>query len=119
MILIDTSVWIDHLRRGNPRVRELLESGEVVVHPFVRGELACGNMKNRKEILTLLDQLPEATVAEQTEVLTLVESKRLYGRGIGWVDAHLLASALLSGARLLTLDKALGGAASGLGVRGE
>lgn len=119
MTLVDTSMWVDHLRRGNARVAGLLESGEVAVHPFVLGELACGNIKNRKEILALLDQLPKATVAEQNEVLTLVESRRLYGTGIGWVDAHLVASALLSGTRLLTLDKALGDAASLLGVRAE
>jgi predicted nucleic acid-binding protein len=119
MTLIDTSVWVDHLRRGNAKVRGLLESGEVAIHPFVLGELACGNMKNRKEILDLLGQLPNATVAEQNEVLALVESRKLFGTGIGWVDAHLLASALISGTRLLTMDKALGDAALLLDVRAE
>jgi predicted nucleic acid-binding protein len=116
MILVDTSAWVEHLRRGSPRVKGLLENGEVVVHPFVLGELACGNLKNRKEILSLLDELPVAMLAEQSEVLTLVETKKLYGTGIGWVDAHLVASALLTGAKLLTLDKALAEAASMLGV---
>jgi hypothetical protein len=116
MILADTSVWIDHFRRRNSKVADLLENGEVLIHPFVVGELACGNLKNRKEILDLLQELPAATVAEQSEVLTLIDSQKLHGKGIGWIDAHLVASALLSGAKLLTHDKALGKTASELGV---
>ncbi len=114
MILVDTSVWIDHLRVGNPRLKSLLHDEQVLTHPFVVGELACGSVRNREEILGLLRALPEARVAEHHEVLTFVESRRLSNRGIGWVDAHLLASALLSGVPLWTLDRHLAGLASAM-----
>lgn len=114
MILVDTSVWIDHLRIGNPRLKSLLHDERVLTHPFIVGELACGSVRHREEILGLLRALPEAHVAEHHEVLTFVESRRLYNRGIGWVDAHLLASALLSGAPLWTLDRHLAGLASAM-----
>ena len=117
MILADTSLWIDHFRRGNAALRELLESDEVVMHPFVIGELACGSLKNRYEILDLLARLPQATIADHGEVMNLVESKRLYNKGIGWIDAHLLASALLADIALLTLDKPLLEVAGSLGIR--
>jgi len=113
MTLVDTSVWIDHLRVGNRMLRSLLENGEVVAHPFV-GELACGTLRNRKEILTLLQALPEAQVAEHEEVMRVVEREQLYGQGIGWMDAHLLASARLSRAALWTLDRHLSKIASQL-----
>jgi len=116
MILVDTSVWIDHLRRGNDRLRELLEEGEVLSHPFVLGELACGNLKNRDEILELLASLPEAGIAEQHEVLHVIARHRLPGRGVGWVDAHLLTAALLNRSRLWTLDKPLAKAARSLKI---
>ena len=114
MTLVDTSVWIHHLRAGNRMLRSLLEIGEVLAHPFVVGELACGTLRNRKEILTLLQALPEAQVAEHEEVMRVVEREQLYGQGIGWMDAHLLASARLSRAALWTLDRHLSKIASQL-----
>lgn len=116
MTLVDTSVWVEHLRRGSPRLGALLRDEEVLSHPFVVGELACGNLRNRGEILTLLAALPEARVAEHHEVLHLVESARLFGRGLGWVDAHLLAAALMSRCGLWTLDRPLHRAAVTLGI---
>jgi predicted nucleic acid-binding protein len=116
MILVDTSVWVDHLRRGNDRLRNLLEEGNVLSHPFVVGELACGHLKNRDEILALMDALPEARVADQHEVLHLIHRHRLYAGRLGWVDAHLLAAALLNGSRLWTLDKPLAKAARSLRI---
>jgi predicted nucleic acid-binding protein len=115
-VLVDTSVWIDHLRRGNARLRALLEAGEVETHPFIIGEIACGNLKRRREILSLIDVLPRAVVAEHDEVLLLVESRGLVGSGLGWIDAHLLASALLGHTSLWTLDKRLAERARGLKV---
>lgn len=108
MILVDTSVWIDHFRRGNAELADALEREDVLTHPFVIGELACGDLKKRREILDLLAALPAAVVASDDETLHLIEERRLMGRGIGTIDAHLLASvALTEGARLWTLDKAL------------
>ena len=107
MTLVDTSVWVDHLRNGNARLQDLLTNNEVKIHPFVIGELACGSIRNRSEILGLLGELPPAVVADHGEVLKLIGAKKLHGKGIGFVDAHLLASALLSTAELLTLDGAL------------
>ena len=104
MILVDTSVWVEHLRRGLPRLAALLQEGEVLIHPWVIGELACGNLRNRQQVLELLQGLPAATVASDAEVLLLIERDRLMGRGIGYVDAHLLASARLSHCRLWTQD---------------
>lgn len=104
MILVDTSVWIDHLKRGNQRLRSLLQDDQVLCHPFVIGELACGNLHNRSEILHLLEALPGARLADHAEVLHLINSHRLYGQGLGWIDAHLLASAMLTGCELWTLD---------------
>jgi predicted nucleic acid-binding protein len=106
-VLVDTSVWIDHLRRGNARLASLLETGKVESHPFVIGELACGNLKRREEIISLIGSLPRALEAEHDEVLSLVESRSLIGSGLGWIDVHLLASALLGHTALWTLDKRL------------
>jgi len=114
MILVDTSVWIGHLRIGNRKLQSLLEDAEVLIHPFVVGELACGTLRNRDEILTLLQALPEAQKAEHMEVMHFVERERLYRRGIGWIDAHLLASARLSGSPLWTFDRRLLNVASAL-----
>jgi predicted nucleic acid-binding protein len=114
MILVDTSVWIAHLRAGNRTLQSLLEGAEVLAHPFVVGELACGTLRNREEVLILLQALPEVQAAEHEEVMRVVERERLYGRGIGWIDAHLLASARLSGAVLWTLDRQLSKIASAL-----
>lgn len=107
MILVDTSVWVDHFRRDDPQLRELLSRGQVLMHPFVRGELALGNLKPRSEILALLSDLPHATVAEENELMHIVESRKLMGLGIGLIDAHLLASALLDACQLLTRDRRL------------
>lgn len=118
MTLVDTSVWVDHLRNGTPRLKALLTEDQVVCHPFIIGELASGHLRRRAEILTLLAALPQARLAEHHEVLELLESARLYGRGLGWVDLHLLASAMISGVRFWTLAKALGKAAASLSVAG-
>ena len=107
MILVDTSIWVDHFRSGSTRLFDLLNRGEVLVHPFVLGELALGNLRNRARILELLSKLPELPIAEHDEVLALVDNRRLFGGGIGWVDAHLIASALLARVTVLTNDKAL------------
>lgn len=116
MVLADTSVWIEHFRRGRPEFAKRLSDGLVLMHPFVAGELACGNLMNRAAILSDLNALPSAKLATNTEVLQFIEDSRLWGRGLGWIDVHLLASALLSNCRLWTLDKRLGQAAIGLGL---
>ena len=108
MILVDTSVWIDHLRRGDAQLVNLLERASVIMHPFVVGEIACGNLRDRASILELLQDLPAAVVAEGEEVLGFIERHLLHGKGIGYVDVHLLASvALTEGATLWTRDKSL------------
>lgn len=108
MILLDTSVWIDHLRQSDAQVTSVLQSGQALAHPFVIGELACGALKMRGEILDLLAALPQARVAQEQEVLFFIERHALMGREIGYVDAHLLAAtALTAGARLLTRDRRL------------
>ncbi len=107
MVLVDTSVWIDHLRSDNAKLTALLNDGEAAIHPFIIGELACGNLKNRKEILSLLHALPHITKADNDEVLFFIEKHKLMGLGIGLIDLHLLASCKLSKAKLLTRDKRL------------
>lgn len=108
MILVDSSVWIDHLRVGNAELSAALEAGLVLTHPFVVGELACGNITNRSEILAWLQNLSSAPVATHEEVLAFIDARSLMGRGIGYVDAHLLASAALADhARLWTRDRRL------------
>ena len=107
MVLVDTSVWVNHLRKGDIQLEELLLEGEVVCHPFVIGELACGNIKNRSEILILLQDLPKAPTIDLTEYLYFIEQNHLSGTGIGFVDVHLLASSKLSGIPLWTNDKRL------------
>jgi hypothetical protein len=108
MILVDTSVWIDHLRTGDATLAALLNSSQAMMHPFVLGELACGNLQQRLELLALLKALPQITVARDDEVLFFIDRHTLMGRGIGYVDAHLLASvALDAGVRLWTRDKRL------------
>ncbi|MBI3461622.1 MAG: PIN domain-containing protein [Planctomycetes bacterium] len=116
MILADTSVWVEHLRHGSARLSSLLRDEQVLCHPFVVGELACGNLANRRELLALLTSLPQALLAEQQEVLHLVDAEHLYGRGLGWVDVHLLASALLTDCALWTLDRVLRTTAAALEV---
>jgi predicted nucleic acid-binding protein len=108
MILVDTSVWIDHLRRGDPALIAALEAGRVLMHPFVVGELACGNLRNRVELLSLLRDLPPAPVATDAEALGFIDRHGLMGRGIGYLDVHLLASvALATPARVWTRDRRL------------
>ena len=116
MILVDTSVWVEHLRRGLPRLATLLQEGKVLIHPWVIGELACGNLSRRHQVLELLQGLPAATVASDAEVLLLIERKRLMGRGIGYVDVRLLASARLSHCRLWTQDSRLASVAQEQGL---
>ena len=116
MTLVDTSIWVEHLRKGSKALQQRLGEGLVLCHPFVIGELACGRLRNRAEILTLLAALPSATVAGHEEALGLVSDRKLHGKGLGWIDVHLLASALLSGCTLWTKDKALKAAARALNV---
>jgi predicted nucleic acid-binding protein len=116
LILVDTSVWVDHLRGGDAQLVDLLERARVVMHPFVVGEMACGSLRNRSSILELLLDLPAAAVAENDEVLGFIERHALHGKGIGYVDVHLLASAALTaGAKLWTRDKKLRVVAKALG----
>lgn len=114
MILVDTSVWIDHLRQGDAELADALQQGRVAIHPFVVGELACGNLRARAEVLGLLQALPSLPVATSKEVLFFIDAHALMGRGIGYVDGHLLAAARLAGAQFWTRDKRLHGAAADL-----
>ena len=120
MILVDTSVWIDHLKTGDDNLARLLEAGRVLMHPFVLGELALGSLRNRQTILELLGQLPRAEMATDQEVLNSIEAETLHGTGIGLIDAHLLASAkLTAGSSLWTRDKRLERLAARLHVSTE
>ena len=114
MILVDTSIWVEHLRRGVPALAAALERGTIFMHPFVRGELACGYLKNRGEVLRLLGELPQAPVATDDEALGFIERRALIGRGMGYIDVHLLASAMLAGCALWTRDKRLAAVAADL-----
>jgi len=116
MVLVDTSVWVSHLRHGNEDLQKLLHGGEVVCHPFIVGELACGNLKNRNEILTYLQSLPMTILAEDQEVLRFIEDHRLMGKGLGYIDVHLIASAVLTNVLLWTLDKTLDKFTEKLGI---
>ena len=117
MILVDTSVWIDHLRKGAPTLVAALEREEVLTHPFVLGEIACGTLENRTEVLDLLSELPSAPMATDHEALLFIGRRSLMGRGIGYIDVHLLASVTLAGAtRLWTRDKRLAAIAAKLRV---
>jgi predicted nucleic acid-binding protein len=117
MILVDTSIWIDHLRSGNKWLVDLLDREQVLAHPFVTGELALGNLRGRGTMLSDLRDLPQALVATEAEVLRLIDQKRLFGRGIGYVDAHLLAAVRLTGeAQLWTADRRLQTIAAELGL---
>lgn len=116
MILVDTSVWVDHLRKSDARLARELMAGQVLAHPFVVGELALGSLKQRQVILDALGDLPQAAVARDAEVLAFIEAHDLAGSGIGYVDAHLLAASRLSLARLWTRDKRLASVAEKLGL---
>jgi len=108
MILVDTPVWIDHLRAGDEWLIELLDSSQVLAHPFVIGELACANLRKRGEVLRLLNDLPQVPVASHEEVLHFIESNKLMGQGVGYIDTHLLASTALADTALIwTRDKRL------------
>lgn len=104
MILADTSVWIAHFRSAHPKLQRILIGNQLVTHPFVVGELACGNLPRRSEALNFLRLLPSVRLASNDEVLDLIEHRPLWGKGIGWTDAHLLASALLTSCRIWTRD---------------
>lgn len=117
MILVDTSVWLDHFRKGTARLVTALEEERVLMHPFVLGELACGNLKNRAEVLRLLHDLPASPLATEAETLDFIEKRALMGRGIGYIDAHLLASVTLAAdAQLWTRDRPLAAVAAHLGL---
>lgn len=107
MILADTSVWVDHLRTADPRLQSALADSAILVHPAVTGELACGTLSRRRDVLSYLAGLPAASVADSEETMFVIESRKLWGKGIGWTDAQLVASALLSGCKLWTRDRRL------------
>jgi hypothetical protein len=116
MVLVDTSVWVAHLRDGTIGLEALLNEGHVLCHPFIVGELACGNLRNRSEILSLLYALPMAMHAEHEETIQFIENYSLMGKGLGYMDVHLLASAILTKVTLWTLDKKLNEVSSKLGL---
>jgi len=116
MVLVDTSVWIDHFRSTNSDLVALLAEGQVLTHPCVIGEIACGGHRQRQQILGLLPLLPQAKLAKDSEVLGLIDDYELFGKGIGWIDAHLLSASLLSGAALWTVDKKLARLAHAVGI---
>lgn len=114
MILVDTSVWISHLREGNGHLVSLLNDGHVFCHPFIIGELACGNLSNREQILSFLSFLPQCQNVDHDEILIFVEDNRLMGKGLGYIDMCLLASSVLNDIPLWTYDKSLQQAALNL-----
>ena len=117
MVIVDTSIWVTHLRQGSRQLEKLLMDAEVMCHPFIIGELACGDLKNRNEIISLLQSLPMAPTIEFDEFLFFIDRNHLMGKGVGFVDVHLLASAQLTGIPLWTADKRLKSAADQLRVR--
>jgi hypothetical protein len=116
MVLVDTSVWVSHLREGDVGLEKLLNDGEVVCHPFIIGELACGNLKNRREILIHLQSLPKTILAEDEEVLEFIENHQLMGKGLGYIDIHLIAAAVLTDVLLWTFDKTLDKISKKIGI---
>ena len=116
IVLADTSIWIKHFREGNKQFTELLEQGLIACHPYIVGELACGSLKNRSEIIGLLEALPMAVVLEHSEVMELIEKQKLMSIGIGYIDTHLLGSSLLSDFQLWTFDKSLQKAAKAMNI---
>jgi predicted nucleic acid-binding protein len=117
MVLVDTSVWVRHLREGDADLEHLLNNGEVMCHPYIVGELACGNIKNRHEVLSLLQLLPPAVLARHEETLQFIEINHLMGKGLGCIDVHLAASAALSGVLLWSYDKKLDEVSEVMGIR--
>ncbi|MCI0469382.1 MAG: type II toxin-antitoxin system VapC family toxin [Nitrospirae bacterium] len=117
MVLVDTSVWVAYLRNGTTGIEALLNDGRVVCHQFIISELACGNLKNRAEILSLLHALPMALHTEHEEVMSFIENYHLMGKGLGYIDIHLIASAIMTGIRLWTLDKRLCEVSSEFGLK--
>jgi predicted nucleic acid-binding protein len=116
MVLADTSVWIAHFRYGKPELADYLTNGFVYMHPWISGELACGNLKNRKATLSDLHALPSAQVASDQETFDWLERHHLWGKGLGWIDIHLLVSSVLSNCQIRTLDKRLAQAARDMGL---
>jgi hypothetical protein len=124
VILADTSIWVDHLRKGDPHLAALLNRNQVLMHPFVVGEIACGHLANRTETLELLQNLPMASLADTSEVTGFIDAFSLFGKGIGYVDIHLLASVVLGedttlwsrDKRLISVAQSLGVAYSGAGA---
>ncbi|MFC1495573.1 type II toxin-antitoxin system VapC family toxin [Thermodesulfobacteriota bacterium] len=116
LILVDTSVWIKHLREGEKNLVPLLEQGSVACHPFIIGEIACGGMKNRYEIISLLNDLPSVEILDHSEIMEFIENRKIMNKGVGYIDVHLLGSALVSGTLLWTFDKALGKIAKELSI---
>jgi predicted nucleic acid-binding protein len=116
MVLVDTSVWIEHFRKGHPRLAELLNNSDAAIHPFIIGELACGTIKNRKEILNLLQTLDSSPEISLQELLRFIEMNKLQGKGIGFVDINLLASSMLSDCTLWTNDGKLHAIAHKMGI---
>ena len=116
MVIVDTSIWIDHFRNSNESLKALLRNDQVLMHPFVIGELACGNLKDRQSTVSLLGALLRCTVASDMETLHMIEIQKLYGEGIGFVDAHLLAACQLARCTIWTKDRALLAVAGRLGI---
>ena len=116
MILVDTSVWIDHFHHSDAALNKLLLSNQVCIHPFILGELSCGNISNRKEVLELLRTLRSVDMVLDEEVFILIEDKKLYGKGLGFIDIHLLASAMIHHVPIWTRDKSLKRVADELGI---
>lgn len=117
MLLVDTSVWVRHLREGDPGLEKLLNNGEVMCHPYIVGELACGNLKNRNEVISLLQLLPSAALVNHEEVLQFIEGNKLMGKGLGYIDVHLCASAVLTGVQMWTYDRRLNETNEALGIK--
>jgi predicted nucleic acid-binding protein len=116
MVLVDTSVWVSHFREGNSQLASLLNRGEVMCHPIIIGEISCGTFRNRKEILSLLQLLPSAIQARHEEVIGFIETFQLMGKGLGYIDMHLAASARLTGIPIWTFDTKLHKATQELGI---
>ena len=116
MILVDTSVWIDHFHQSDEDLIELLLSNQVCIHPFILGELSCGNISNRKEVISLLRTLRSIDLVEDDEVFILIKDRKLFGKGLGFIDIHLLASAMIHHVPIWTRDKSLNRAAGEIGV---